>query len=247
MNIIYVANRPLFSNIILPSEITTAFWGDASDASTVITSGGFLSQWNDKSGNARHATQAVGSSQPAYTLNGQNNLNCLTLDGSNDWLALPNSVAPTGPHAVFAVCRPNHSSLSSGIIISRSYNWGSFYLNSATFGTSAFHNIGVNGVSEAKATVTGLQNNTLKMFTAIYDNTAVRLSVNKGPFISTPYTPNLTYHANDQATIGALREGTANVSALFRGAMCELIVTHYVPTSEVITGIQNHLDRWFPT
>jgi hypothetical protein len=160
---IIVQRRKVYQTIIPPSAITTTLWLDGSDATSVIASGGFLSQWNDKSGNARHATQAVGSSQPAYTLNGQNNLNCLTFDGSNDWLALPNSIAPTGPHAVFAVCRPNHSSLAGGVIISRSYNWGSFYLGSVTFGTSAFHNIGVNGVSEAKATVTGLQNNTLKM------------------------------------------------------------------------------------
>ncbi len=43
-------------------------WLDASDATSITSSGGLVSQWNDKSGNARHAVQTSSSSQP--TLNG---------------------------------------------------------------------------------------------------------------------------------------------------------------------------------
>ena len=43
-------------------------WLDASDATSITSSSGLVSQWNDKSGNARHAVQATSSSQP--TLNG---------------------------------------------------------------------------------------------------------------------------------------------------------------------------------
>ena len=45
-----------------------AIWLDASDATTLTSSGGLVSEWRDKSGNARHAVQASPSSQP--TLNG---------------------------------------------------------------------------------------------------------------------------------------------------------------------------------
>jgi len=45
-----------------------AVWLDASDATTLTTSGGLVSEWRDKSGNARHAVQTSPSSQP--TLNG---------------------------------------------------------------------------------------------------------------------------------------------------------------------------------
>jgi hypothetical protein len=45
-----------------------AIWLDASDATTLTTSGGLVSEWRDKSGNARHAVQTSPSSQP--TLNG---------------------------------------------------------------------------------------------------------------------------------------------------------------------------------
>jgi len=54
----------------LPSNISTALWLDAADASTITESGGAVSQWNDKSGNGRHVSQATSNRQPAYTLNG---------------------------------------------------------------------------------------------------------------------------------------------------------------------------------
>lgn len=47
---------------------TLAVWLDASDATSITSSGGLVSQWSDKSGNARHAVQATSSSRP--TLNG---------------------------------------------------------------------------------------------------------------------------------------------------------------------------------
>lgn len=53
-----------------PSSLggSLALWLDASDATTMTTSGGFVSEWRDKSGNSRNAVQSVSNSQP--TLNG---------------------------------------------------------------------------------------------------------------------------------------------------------------------------------
>ncbi len=57
-----------------PSMIQTALWLDAADASTVTTVSDAVSQWNDKSGNGRHATQATADRRPGYgsiSLNGK--------------------------------------------------------------------------------------------------------------------------------------------------------------------------------
>jgi hypothetical protein len=57
-----------------PSMISTALWLDAADSGTIATSGGEVTQINDKSGNARNFTSAPGSrpSTGAATLNSKN-------------------------------------------------------------------------------------------------------------------------------------------------------------------------------
>jgi hypothetical protein len=50
-----------------PAEITTALWLDAADADTITLNSGNVSQWDDKSGNGRHYSQASSTKQPAYT------------------------------------------------------------------------------------------------------------------------------------------------------------------------------------
>lgn len=49
-----------------PTQITTDLWLDAADSATITESSGAVSQWDDKSGNDRHATQGTGSLQPIY-------------------------------------------------------------------------------------------------------------------------------------------------------------------------------------
>ncbi|NBW22959.1 MAG: hypothetical protein EBR82_84940 [Caulobacteraceae bacterium] len=70
-------------------------WLDASDASTLYdsTSGGALvaadgavARWEDKSGNARHATQATSGNRPQRKVGVFRGLDCLRFDGSNDFL-----------------------------------------------------------------------------------------------------------------------------------------------------------------
>ena len=88
-----------------PSMISTALWLDAADASTVTTVSGAVSQWNDKSGNARNASQATAGNRPTYTSAGQNSLNVLTLDGSNDSLALAANLDITTAHSIFVAAK----------------------------------------------------------------------------------------------------------------------------------------------
>ena len=80
------------STLWTPAAITTALWLDAADASTVTTVSGAVSQWNDKSGNGRNATQATSTHRPLLTSNGLNSKNVITFDGSNDWLSLASSL-----------------------------------------------------------------------------------------------------------------------------------------------------------
>jgi hypothetical protein len=47
-------------------------WLDATDASTITLNGSNVSQWNDKSGNARHVSQSTAVNQPQYEATGLN-------------------------------------------------------------------------------------------------------------------------------------------------------------------------------
>jgi hypothetical protein len=91
-----------------PAYTNTYLWLDASDSTTLTQTSGFLSQWDDKSGNARHFTQTVSASQPAVTVSGLNNYDVISFDGTNDRL---NSNAPASAWQFL------HSSIRSSIYI----------------------------------------------------------------------------------------------------------------------------------
>jgi hypothetical protein len=92
-----------------PSMITTALWLDAADASTVIISSGRISQWSDKSGNSRHATQATVAQQPVVTANAQNSRSVVEFNPASNafqQLVLPSSLTSLGH--VFFVAKKNN-------------------------------------------------------------------------------------------------------------------------------------------
>ncbi len=66
-----------------PSMIQTALWLDAADASTVTTVSGAVSQWNDKSGNGRNASQATSVNRPTYQSSVQNSKNVIRFVASS--------------------------------------------------------------------------------------------------------------------------------------------------------------------
>lgn len=72
-----------------------AAWYDAADSASVTLDSGRVSQWSDKSGNARHATNTTsGSTQPSYTTAGRNGLNVLSFAAASvQRLSVPSSTA----------------------------------------------------------------------------------------------------------------------------------------------------------
>lgn len=62
-------------------------WLDASDPETFsYSSSNVISQWNDKSGNGRHAIQPTTASQPTRVSNVMNGLPAVRFDGSDDFI-----------------------------------------------------------------------------------------------------------------------------------------------------------------
>jgi hypothetical protein len=91
-----------------PSMISTALWLDAADASTITLTSSAVSEWRDKSGNARHFTQSDSGSRPTVATASQNGRDALLYDGSNDHLNGPNSPEP---YLIAAVAKTSTTSV----------------------------------------------------------------------------------------------------------------------------------------
>lgn len=78
-------------------------WYDAADAATITQSVGAVSQWNDKSGNNRNATQAVGANQPAYGASALQSGKPGLDFTSSKWMAFP--VFSFGDYDAFVVTK----------------------------------------------------------------------------------------------------------------------------------------------
>lgn len=89
-----------------PLSLSPVLWLDASDSSTLfdatvggnlVAAGGAVARWEDKSGNARHVTQATLSSRPVRVANVQGGRDVVRFDGVDDLLSTAaNSPSVTG-------------------------------------------------------------------------------------------------------------------------------------------------------
>ena len=93
---IYTSTKAVMSSVmgvwgtatITPADISgLQLWLDGSDTSTITQSAGAVSQWNDKSGNGFHFTQATGANQPLTAADTINGRNVIKFDGAGDYLA----------------------------------------------------------------------------------------------------------------------------------------------------------------
>ena len=83
-----------------PSDITTALWLDSADADTLtLDASDNVEQWDDKSGNDRHAVQTNSAARPPY-VSGANPR--ISFDGSAHFLDIPDSGGATST-VMFAI------------------------------------------------------------------------------------------------------------------------------------------------
>jgi hypothetical protein len=115
-----------FYPLILPS---LALWMDASDKTTIITSGTTLTGWNDKSGFGRNATL---TGNPTLVTNSLNGLNGLQFSGLGQYWTSPSfQLSPTSQISAFVVAKGTKSiALNINLLQSvTSYRNMDLYLN----------------------------------------------------------------------------------------------------------------------
>lgn len=111
-----------------PNVLRPALWFDAADLSTLTLVSGDASEWRDKSGNGRHASQGTAALQPSYNATTLNSKPGITFDGTLKFLT---SVAISD-----IIFNNSYSAFTVGRANSASSNDGSGYLNSGFWGDS---------------------------------------------------------------------------------------------------------------
>lgn len=191
-----------------------ALWLDANDASTITLNGSTVSQWNDKSGNARHANQAVAANQPAYTTAGLNGNNVLTFDGVNDFFELSTGILLddnfTHVHSVFVRATTGRHTVDVGRTTTPiGYgNW--WYTDNVLYSNLRGSGFMTHGSSTATGTfINGLVRN--NSGTQAYRN---------GTAFGTPQGAAVT----GNVTLNAVGRAQGSIAATHNGPMAEVIV-----------------------
>lgn len=102
-----------------PAEFASsvlALWLDADDDTTFTLSGSNVSQWNDKSGNARNATQGTDANRPTRQTNVLNGGACVRFDGSSDRMTTGHSFNGYTSFAVYAVMKADTDNGSQSMV-----------------------------------------------------------------------------------------------------------------------------------
>lgn len=219
------------STVWNPGMIQTALWLDAADATTITQSGGAVSQWNDKSGNARHVTQGTSANQPLYQVNTVNNntMPSLLFDGSNDVLSTTLSTDLSGSFAFIAVASFVTVNQFGALIVSEVASYSNFWATLA-LGTGAGSRMTsslFDGANNPVAGNTIPTTNVLNLFMGVRDTQA-------SPKKVALYTNgSLTQSVNDTTTsvpsYSALRVGgqVTQINRYANARICEVVI---VPT-----------------
>jgi hypothetical protein len=88
------------TDVVTPTSVSGInFWYDATDAASITSSGGLVSQWNDKSGNGHHMS-ASGALRPTLTSKFRGGRNVITFGGSQYLLGTANLTANAFTHFI---------------------------------------------------------------------------------------------------------------------------------------------------
>ncbi len=102
------------------SALSPNMWIDFSDASTVTTVSGKVSQVTDKSGNSRTFTQTTGVNRPIYQSAVQNSLNVARFDGVEEVLQLGSNTMfrNIGGASIYIILKPESGGAAGDIYFS---------------------------------------------------------------------------------------------------------------------------------
>jgi hypothetical protein len=233
-----------------PLDLTPQLWLDADDASTITSSSNNVSQWNDKSGNTYHVTQATGTAQPKTGTVTRNGRNVLDFDGTDDRLFRETDTAlgrnVTGLTVYWVASSDNNT--ANVQIIAFATGTGTARVLSGMNSSSQFN---AQGRTLDADSVAGANSSTLSTFTwyatcAVFDyaNTDLNLYVDRTADGSNTSFQTATTTSNTDSlslSVGSNLSAAAN----FNGQIAEILVYHSAHSSTDREKVFDYLDgKW---
>lgn len=218
----------------VPSSISgLVLWFDASDASTITSSAGAVSQWRDKSTSAILASQAVGTQQPTISVADQNGLNTIKFVSANaQVLTFNTSVNVDTDYTLLSVFK---RTASSSEVNALAYSIG---------GTNAFGNVYYSDNNIYISNSSGFYNGVAPNNTT-YDLVTSQLTASTGiaRFNLAPVTLGFTSGGGRSAifdNIGA-RGGTVSID----GSIGEILLYNNAISAPNLSSAESYLrTRW---
>jgi hypothetical protein len=225
-----------FTGFWTPSQISTVFWLDAADSSTITIATG-VSTWADKSGNAANATQASTTLQPQYSTTAFPGLKPgILFDGVNDIMDISTIAMRNQTHGVYWVFSRSGAGSGDGYspligvrasagtgtdrgalhYIKNANNFGASYPYYQGPGTGNYDLSAGTVYSSSTGNVMAFQSNSTGW--GVWRNGTIESTTNT---IATPNTDNIGY------SIG----GQYNVSRRMHGVIGEIIMVETTDTT----------------
>jgi hypothetical protein len=221
-------------------------WLDADDPASITSSSGAVSQWSDRSGNARHVTQTTAGAKPTTGTTTQNGRNVLAFDGG-DWLG---NGSPFMQDAAATVCVVFYDTGDNNMVISegRAGNdlgmWTLGNLITSEYARAYHEN---NSGTTRWDINTG--NPTTSPIRITYQRTAADGSGNVTAYLydseggSTSSAGNVNTFSPGLFTVGALRR--IGVAGQISGWVAEILAYNQRYTGDDLDDIHNYLDtKW---
>lgn len=223
-----------------PLSLSPSLWLDASDAATITSSGGAVSQWSDKAG-TNHCTQSVAGSKPTTGATTQNGRNVIDF-GGDDFLDYATSLQPTAGGGLSVVAVARRTNADGGTLVSERRTT---QVRAFAFAYASIWYISSDGVNAGSNhdIATGDYNLTASAFQTTFTSVSgsrMGFRINgTAKTVNAGSATNLTGSAGGR--IGR-REGTFSY---WTGWMAEIIAVPAVLTSQQITDVETYLkNKW---
>jgi type II secretory pathway pseudopilin PulG len=245
---------------LAPNDISDlTFWLDGSDSSTIFTAanctgavvnGSLIMCWQDKSTNAKHATNAVANTtRPTYVTGVQNNLGAVRFDGSNDYLATVSTLGSVfftaNEMSLFLVSGPTNNVGGRAPIGIDATGAGSRLLIVSEAGYSYFYRFDYPNDSTGSIRAATYKSNAWNVASFLKSTTRQYIYINGSLDISQANTLSLNTANSGQMFIGAGGGGSSTPNNYFLGDIGEVAIYKHALTDTERRNIQNYLsDKW---